>query len=147
MQGPEAPGPDPPKSGFYTPTAMGRKLTKPRHSQGARLAALRASAGLTQVELAELVGEKQQTIAYWERRARPPRSDALPGLARALGVSVEDLIGDKPIRTTRPALAAPGPAGKVRKLFEEVSRLPRRQQDKVVEFVSAFIEQHKKKAS
>ena len=147
MQGPGPPGPDPPEGHPYTPTAMGRKLTKTRHSQGARLAALRTSAGLTQVELAALVGEKQQTIAYWERRARPPRSDALPGLARALGVSVEDLIGSKPLLELRTITAAPGPAGKVRKLFEEVSRLPRRQQDKVVEFVSAFIEQHKKKAS
>jgi hypothetical protein len=32
--------------------------------------------------------------------------------------------------------------GKVRKLFEEVSRLPRRQQEKVVEFVSAFVKQY-----
>jgi transcriptional regulator with XRE-family HTH domain len=125
---------------------MGRKLTKPRHRQGARLAALRTNAGLTQTELARLVGEKQQTIAYWERSSKPPRSDALPALARALGVSVEDLIGEKALPKVR-AIPAPGPAGRVRKLFEEVSRLPRRQQDKVVEFVSAFIEQHKKRAS
>jgi hypothetical protein len=36
---------------------------------------------------------------------------------------------------------------KVRNLFEEVSELPRRQQDKVVEFVSALVEQYKRKAS
>ena len=38
-----------------------------------------------------------------------------------------------------------GPVRKVRKLFEGVSELPRRQQDKVVEFVSALVEQYKRK--
>jgi len=35
----------------------------------------------------------------------------------------------------------------VQQLFREVAKLPRRQQDKVVEFVSAFIDQYKRKAS
>ncbi len=35
-----------------------------------------------------------------------------------------------------------GPAGTLRKVFEEVSALPRRQQDKVVEFVAAFVCRH-----
>jgi len=39
------------------------------------------------------------------------------------------------------------PVGKVRKLFEEVSELPRRQQEKVVEFVSALVEQYRRRAS
>jgi len=36
-----------------------------------------------------------------------------------------------------------GPAGKLRKVFEEVSALLRRQQDKVVEFVAAFVCQYR----
>ena len=35
-----------------------------------------------------------------------------------------------------------GPSGKIRRIFEQVSKLPRRQQKKVVEFVEAFV-QHK----
>jgi len=30
----------------------------------------------------------------------------------------------------------------VQKVFEDVSRLPRRQQEKIVEFVSAFVKQY-----
>jgi hypothetical protein len=37
---------------------------------------------------------------------------------------------------------APSEFGKVRQIFEQVSKLPRRQQEKVVEFVEAFV-QHK----
>lgn len=55
----------------YTP-AMARKLDRPRPKQGARLAALRRGAGLTQTELAQLVGEPQQNIAFWEQSEKPP---------------------------------------------------------------------------
>ncbi len=123
---------------------MGRKLSTRRPRQGAKLASLRRDAGLTQTELARLVGEKQQTIAYWEKSSRPPRSDVLPKLAKVLGVRIDDLINEKP----SPPNQRPRPSGgRVQKLFDEVSRLPRRQQDKVVEFVSAFIEQYKRQAS
>jgi transcriptional regulator with XRE-family HTH domain len=124
---------------------MGRKLTKPRGKHGQKLASLRREAGLTQTELADAIGEMQQTIAYWERSPRPARSDAIPKIARVLGVSIEDLLSDTNVPPKRPIKS--GPTGKMEKLFAEVSRLPRRQQDKIAEFVSAFIEQHKRKAS
>lgn len=127
----------------YT-AGMGRKLTKPRGQHGAKLAALRRDAGLTQAELADAIDEQQQTIAYWERSPRPARSDAIPKLAKVLGVTIEDLLNDDQVLPKRQKKS--GPTSKMEKLFDEVSRLPRRQQDKVAEFVTAFIEQHKRKA-
>lgn len=121
---------------------MARTLTKARSPQGARLAELRKAAHLSQAALGRLIGEKQQNIAFWEQSDKPPRSDVLPKLARVLGVSVEDLLS-----VSRPVIRRNGPVGKVRKLFEEVSELPRRQQEKVVEFVSALVEQYKRHAS
>jgi hypothetical protein len=59
-------------------------------------------------------------------------------MAKALGVSVEELLTDKKI--TR---KSGGPVGKVKKTFDEVSKLPRRKQDKIVEFVSALVNQYK----
>lgn len=35
-----------------------------------------------------------------------------------------------------------GPTGKMHKIFEEVSKLPRRQQEKIVEVVSALVSQY-----
>jgi transcriptional regulator with XRE-family HTH domain len=114
---------------------MPRMLSRTRPKIGAHLVDLRKAAGLTQTDLAELVGVPQQTIAFWEQSSRPPRSEALPRLAKALGVRVEALI-----QPDAPRPARGGPVGKVRKLFEEVSKLPRSQQEKVVEFVSAFVD-------
>ncbi len=116
---------------------MGRKLTRNRPKQGERLREFRIAAGLSQYELARLIDEPQPNIAFWELNEKPPRSDVLPKMAEALGVRVEDILGIN--GTPRRG----GPAGKVRKLFDQVSKLPRRQQDKVVEFVSAFVNQHK----
>jgi len=122
-----------------TGPAMPRTLSKSRPASGARLVALRKAAALTQAELAVLVGEKQQNIAFWEQSDKPPRSDVLPKLADALGVSLQTLLGAK----HKPSRRQGGPVGNVRRLFEEVSRLPRRKQQKVIEFVSAFVSQHK----
>lgn len=120
---------------------MVRRADKNRPRQGARLAELRKAAGLSQAELGKLIDESQQNIAYWELSDRPPRSDALPKLARVLGVKVEDLLDlDRVVRRG-------GPAGKMRKLFDEASRLPRRQQDKIVEFLTPLVEQYKRGAS
>jgi len=119
---------------------MARKLQRPRPKQGARLAALRRAAGLSQTELAQLVGEPQQNIAFWEQSEKPPRSDVLPKLAKVLGVRVEQILEGE--LTTRRA----GPVGKVQKLFEEVSTLPRKQQDRIAETVSALVAQYKRGA-
>jgi transcriptional regulator with XRE-family HTH domain len=120
--------------------AMARKLSKSRPPEGARLVELRQAAGLTQTELASLVGEKQQNIAFWEQSNKPPRSDVIPKLAEALGVDVVALLDAHRSIPKRRS----GPVGTVRRLFEEVSRLPRQEQKKVVEFVSAFVDHHRR---
>lgn len=120
---------------------MARKLQRPRPKQGARLAALRRAAGLSQVELAQLVGEPQQNIAFWEQSEKPPRSDVLPKLAEVLGVRVAQILEGE-----LPATRRAGPVGKVQKLFEEVSTLPRKQQDRIAETVSALVAQYKRGA-
>lgn len=122
---------------------MPRKLQRTRPKQGSRLAALRRAAGLTQTELAQLVGEPQQNIAFWEASEKPPRSDVLPKLARVLGVQIDHLLdGTADLPKTRRA----GPVGRVQKVFEEVAALPRKQQERIVETVSALVEQFKRRA-
>lgn len=61
-------------------------------------------------------------------------------VAEALAVAPAEFVGDgaTSVRAARKA----GPTGKVQKVFEDVSRLPRRQQEKIVEFVSAFVAQY-----
>lgn len=128
----------------YTPAVMPRKSTKTRPPQGMRLAELRKDAGFSQYELARYVGVPQANIAFWERSEKPPRSEVLPKMAEALGVSVEDLlIVDTERITARKATKSNGrPAGKVREVFDRVSKLPRRQQEHIVNWVSAYVSQY-----
>ena len=82
---------------------------------------------LSQYELARYVGVPQANIAFGERSEKPPRSEVLPKMAQALGVTVEDLliVGDEKPPKKKAAKTNGGPAGKVREVFERVSKLPR----------------------
>ncbi len=120
---------------------MARTLNRPRPPQGALLLKLRQNAGLTQWELATAIGENQSSVALWERSENPPRSEVLPRMAAALGVGVQDLIVNAvAAKPAAPARKGP-PPGKLRRAFEEASKLPRSQQDKIVEVVLALVRQ------
>jgi hypothetical protein len=97
----------------------GRPQTKETPEFGRRLSALRRSKGWSQTELAAALNTTQKMVDYYERRAQ---------------------IGDTaaPARASRKA----GPTGKVQKAFEDVSRLPRRQQEHIVKVVSALVSQY-----
>ena len=61
-------------------------------------------------------------------------------MAKALGVTVEELLGVTP---TKPKRQARPKAGSAIRFFEAgSSKLPRRQQEKVADFVGAFVAQH-----
>ena len=101
-----------------------------------RLKALREAAGLSQRELARQIGQDQSNVRFWETTGKIPRSDVLAPIAKVLGVTVEELLGEpKPKRA-----AAPG--GKLGQVLASVARLPRRQQQKVIEMAEAFISLH-----
>ena len=121
---------------------------KTRPMQGERLRDLRKAAGLSQADLAKAIGERQEAVSFWERSAKPPRSDVLAKMATVLGVTVEDILG---IRTAeakqQPLGSAPGPTSEIQKVFEQVRKLPRRQQRKVLEMVTAFVDMYTRKAS
>jgi len=117
----------------YTPVIM----KNPAH--GERLKTLRKAANLSQRELATLIGEIHTNVAYWETSGNLPRSDVLLPMAEALGVTVEELLG-----AAKPKAGAT-PAGKARQLFAAVSKLPRRQQQKVIEMAEGFLALHEKK--
>lgn len=117
--------------------AMGRPSTKPRGAYGAHLTALREAAGLTQQQLAGKLGVHHSNIAFWERAGKPPRGDVLPKLAAALGVTLEVLLDVR-----RPRLRKPVAKGRMQQMFEAASRLPRRQQKKIVDLLDPFVREH-----
>lgn len=117
----------------------GRPAKHPRSGFGDRLARLREEAGLSQIQLADKLGVSQQAVAQWERRTQAVRSDTISKLAEALGLSVAELLGEATSKRTVQA-----PVGRARQLFEAVSKLPRRQQDKVFDIIQPFVDRHAK---
>lgn len=62
-----------------------------------RLVALRRERGLSQEDLAAQLGISRQAISKWERGEASPDVDNLIGLARFYGVTVDELLGEKPL--------------------------------------------------
>jgi len=114
----------------------GRPSTRPRSAFGQRLYEAREAAGLTQTQVAEKLGITQTAYALWERRDMALRPEQIQAAAKILNVSVEHLFGVEVAKQN-------GPVGKVRQTFEEVSQLPRRQQQHIIRVVDALITQAK----
>jgi transcriptional regulator with XRE-family HTH domain len=102
---------------------------------GVRIAALRKDQSLTQVQLAQALDLTQQMIASYEIGRRRVPVSLLPFLARALGVSVEALIGEKAAPAKR------GPTPKLQQQVERLSRLPQAKQRVVMEMLEGFLNQ------
>lgn len=51
--------------------------------------------GITQRQLAKLLGVYPSTICMWETGERKPSSDKLPELAKILGCSIDDLYAEE----------------------------------------------------
>ena len=116
----------------------GRPTSKPRSTLGQRIIDARERAGISQAQLADKLGTSQPAIAYWERRATNLRSDVIAKLSQILGVSADELLGTQPTRQKK----AVQPLGKARQVFDRVSKLPRRQQQKVIEMAEGFLSLH-----
>jgi len=110
---------------------------KDRPAAGLRLTELRQAAGLTQIQLADKLGVHPSNIGFWELSGTPPRGEVLPKMAHALSVSVDALLGVTPPKPKRQAAK-----GRLQLVFETASKLPRRQQQKIVEVVEALVAQH-----
>lgn len=84
---------------------------------GRMLKTLREEAGLTQEALAERSGLPLRSIQNWEQGHRVPRVQALPSLARAMGMPVERLVAgivEDKLESLDPPPAPPKPPRKPR---------------------------------
>jgi transcriptional regulator with XRE-family HTH domain len=67
---------------------------------GARLAAGRLAAGLTQERLAQLIQSEQTRVSEWERGVMTPRPGLMPKLAAAIGLDALEFLAADPASPT-----------------------------------------------
>ena len=120
--------------GYSDDMAMGRPAKSKRTEFGERLVTARQQAGLSQAQVAEKLGITQQSYGGWERRETALKPEHLVQLAATLNVTVDYLLGKE---NGRPRSG--GPAGKARQIFEQVSQLPRHQQQRVLQVVADML--------
>ena len=100
---------------------------------GARVAVLRKEQGLTQVQLAEMLGISQQLVASYEVGRRRIPVSALPTLAKALAMPIEALLG------VSNGAAKRGPTPKLQQQMERINRLPKAQQKVVMRMLEGVL--------
>ena len=132
------------KPGLYEadpqPYAHGAMAGRPPSTEGTafgkRVADFRKRKGLTQAELAVILGVTAPMIVYCERRAANPSLDLLLKLSKALDVTVGELVGDD---EPEPRRRKPGPPSELEERFERLRRLPRRDQETVLRMLDGLL--------
>ena len=104
-----------------------------KQKQGNHLRKLRIKSGLSLRELARQIDEQHSNVNFWETTDTLPRSNVLLPMAKALGVTVEELLGEPKPRKQ----AAPG--GKLGLVVDRISRMPRRRQQRIIETVETLL--------
>jgi transcriptional regulator with XRE-family HTH domain len=117
------------------PDAMSPEQDAFYRSFGERITVLRKERGLTQTQLGVDLGVSQQQVVAFEKGRRRVPLASLPILARALGVSLEELVGEEPAK--KPAKRGPTP--RLQEQMERISQLPRGRQRFVLEMIDAVL--------
>jgi len=107
---------------------------KDRSVFGQCLLQLRKQKGWTQTELGERTGLSRRMIAHYERLGEQIPVTHLISFARALGVSVDLLLGLKPIKKT----TSPKTARLINRL-RRVEDLPAKDRKAVLDYLDALI--------
>jgi transcriptional regulator with XRE-family HTH domain len=113
----------------------GRPPTKEAPPFGQRLAALRKRHGLSQTQLAQLIGSTLKAVDYYERRAQNPTAEIVEKIASVFSVTSDELLGRKPLRE-----AKPGPVSKVQQRLDQIANLPREKQKVVLQLLDSFLQ-------
>lgn len=121
---------------------MGRPTNRDRTEFGQQLFERREAAGLTQVEVAGQIGISQRAYSAWERDPVAILPERISAVAGIMGTTVAELLGE-----ASPPRNGGTPGGRLGQSIEAISRLPRRQQTKILDVVEALLVQQSAEAS
>lgn len=121
---------------FPHPMPMAAKEKAFYEQLGRRIAERRKALNITQVQLAQVLGVAQQTMAHYEGGVSRIAVALLPTLAKALETTVEDLLGEEGRRVGKR-----GPASRLQQQLDQVSQLPKAQQKFVSQMLDTVLQQ------
>lgn len=110
-------------------------------SFGDRLARLRNAAGYSLRELAQEVGVSHIMLVHYEKHEGYPSAQLLPRLAKALGVSADQLLGIKAVKEN-----GRSKDNRLWRRFAQVEKLPPSQRRPIIQFIDAFLGSKPQKA-
>lgn len=84
---------------------------------------LRKSKGWTQTQLANILGTSQKVITSYETGAKKPPINRLPEFATVFGVTIEEVIGKKPLslNDSTPHIHKNSRTAKMQELYKKLS--------------------------
>lgn len=80
---------------FYKPKLYNNNRNKVRNMLSRNLKKMREFKGITQAELANVLGITQQAVARWERNKSEPDADTLKRLSKFFKVSIDYLLDNE----------------------------------------------------
>ena len=104
---------------------------------GQRIAERRKALGITQTQLAEVLGIAQQTMAHYEGGVARIAVESLRTLAHTLDVSMEELVGDADPKRA----AKRGPAPRIQRQLEQLQQLPKIKQQAILQVLDSVLAQ------
>ncbi len=107
---------------------------------GKRLKRLRKVAGFTQNQLAQELGVTRRIIDYYERESHQPPAYLLADLSRALGVTVDVLLGVRSLKRETPKLGA-----HLERRLRQIEKLSPKAKKQILQLLDVFIEAERKK--
>lgn len=109
-------------------------------SVGERIARLRIERGYSQRELAKETGISHRMIAYYEKQAQHPPTHVMPVMAKALGVSIDQLFGLEKIK-----IDEKNKDMRLWSRFSQIEKLDTKEKRQVIQLLDTFIEKEQLK--
>jgi len=102
-----------------------------KETLGQRLRKVRKQRGFSQTELAEAISSSQRAICSYEQDRTAPPAHLLPKMAKAFGISLDELMGLTP--NDIPAKGAT--SSRWSRKFEQIEKLPERKQRTILQVI------------
>ena len=103
-------------------------------SIGQRMARLRRERGITQVELAEMLGIVQPMVSAYENGGLRLHGELIVELTKILDVTADQLLGLKETKNGTPK------NGRLLRKLQQLELLPRRDQQALMRTIEAFLQ-------